>query len=139
MRIVLSLTQIQLWIWEEQLFETKLQRLYHGNPSLNSTITPSTFGKYNSLTMSQPHFEGNVRSPLTLLKMGLGSPSRLPKTQSVIARVKTPRIKAFFIPLERSWSVDVQNDLAWAIWTSATQVMVERRARSQIGSLTLDH
>jgi hypothetical protein len=28
------------------------------------------------------HFEGVVRSPLTLLKMGLGSPPGLPKTQS---------------------------------------------------------
>jgi hypothetical protein len=29
----------------------------------------------------------------------------------------------FFISLERSWSLDVQNGFAWAIWTSATQVM----------------
>jgi hypothetical protein len=66
--------------------------------------------------LSQPHFEGVVRSPLTLLKMGLGSPSGLPKTQSMIARVKTLRIETFFIPLQRTWSVDVQNGLAWAIW-----------------------
>ncbi len=46
----------------------------------------------------QPHFEGVVRSPLTLPKMGLESPSGLPKTQSVIAGVKTPHIEAFFIP-----------------------------------------
>jgi len=52
--------------------------------------------------MSQPHFERVVRSPLTLLKMGLGSPPGLPKTQRAIARVKTPCIEAFFIPLERS-------------------------------------
>jgi hypothetical protein len=58
--------------------------------------------------MSQPHFEGVVRSPLTLPKMGLGSPPGLPKTQSAIAGVKTPCIEAFFISLERSWSVDVQ-------------------------------
>jgi len=62
-------------------------------------------------SMSQPHFEGVVRSPLTLPKMGLGSPMGLPKTQSVIAGVKTPRIEAFFIPLERSQSVDVKNGL----------------------------
>jgi hypothetical protein len=31
------------------------------------------------MNLSQPHFEGVVRSPLTLLKMGLGSPPRLPK------------------------------------------------------------
>jgi len=57
--------------------------------------------------MSQPHFEGVVRSPLTLPKMGLGSPSGLPKTQSVIAGVQTPRIRAFFISLKRSQSVNV--------------------------------
>jgi hypothetical protein len=42
-----------------------------------------------------------VRSPLTLPKMGLGSPPRLPKIQSVIARVKTLCIEALFIPLEK--------------------------------------
>jgi hypothetical protein len=89
--------------------------------------------------LSQPLFEGSVRSPLTPLKMGLRSPLRLPKTQNVIAGVKTPCIEVFFIPLKRSWSVDVRNGLAWAIWTSAAQVMVERRAGSQIGSLTPDH
>ncbi len=45
----------------------------------------------------------------------------------------------FFIPLERLWSLDVENGLAWAIWTSAAQVMVERRVGSQIGNLILDH
>jgi hypothetical protein len=45
----------------------------------------------------------------------------------------------FFIPLERSWSVDVENSLSWAIRTSATQVMVERKARSQTGNLTPNH
>jgi hypothetical protein len=62
--------------------------------------------------MSQPHFEGSVRSPLTLPKMGLGSPPGLSKTQSSIAGVKTPCIDVFFIPLERSQSVDVRNGLA---------------------------
>jgi len=46
----------------------------------------------------QPHFEGSVRSPLTLPKIGLGSPPGLPKTQNTIAWVKTPRIEVFFIP-----------------------------------------
>jgi hypothetical protein len=90
-------------------------------------------------TLSQPHFEGSVRSPLTFSKMGPRSPSGLPKIQNVIAGVKTPCIEVFFIPLKRSWSVDVQNGLAWAVWTSTTQVMVERRAGSQIGNLTPDH
>jgi hypothetical protein len=45
----------------------------------------------------------------------------------------------FLVSLERSWSVDVENDLALAIWTSVTQVMGKRRAGSQTGSLTPDH
>jgi hypothetical protein len=45
----------------------------------------------------------------------------------------------FFIPLERPWSVDVENGLAWAIWRFAAQVMVKRRAGSQIDNLTPDH
>ncbi len=55
---------------------------------------------------------------LTLPKCGLGSPPklgsplRLPKTQSSIAGVKTPCLEMFFIPLERSQSENVENDLA---------------------------
>jgi hypothetical protein len=89
-----------------------------------------------------PHFEGNVRSPLTLPKMGLGSPPKLSKTQSAITGVKTPCIEVFFILLQSSWNLDVQNGLAWAIWTFAAQVMGERRAgsqTSQTGSLTPDN
>jgi hypothetical protein len=52
--------------------------------------------------VSQPHFEGNVKSPFTRLKMGLGSPGGLPKTQNAITGVKTLYIEIFFIPLERS-------------------------------------
>jgi hypothetical protein len=63
--------------------------------------------------------------------MGLGSLLGLPKIQSAITRVKTPYMEVFFTPLERSWSVDIQNGLAWTIWTFAAQVMVKRRAGSQ--------
>jgi hypothetical protein len=59
--------------------------------------------------------------------------------QSSIAGVKTPRHDVFFIFLERPWSVDVENGLAWAIWTYVAQVMGKRRAGSQTGSLTPDH
>ncbi len=38
---------------------------------------------------------------------------------------------------KRSWSVNVQNGLAWTIWTFATQLMVEKRAGT--GSLTPYH
>ncbi len=50
--------------------------------------------------VSQPHFWKSVRMKLTFPKWGLGSPPRLPKFQSLITRVKTPRIEAFFITLE---------------------------------------
>jgi hypothetical protein len=91
------------------------------------------------LEVSQPHFEGSVRSPLTLPKMGLRSPSGLPKVQNTIAGDKTPCIEVFFILLEISWGVDVRNGLTWAIRTSTAQVMVKRRAGSQTGSLIPDH
>jgi len=96
-----------------------------------NTIATPPWGKCE--VVSQPHLERNVRSPLTLPKMGLL------KTQNMIEGAKTPCIEVLFIPLERSWSVDVQNGLAWAIWTYVAQVMVERRAWSQIGSLTPNH
>ncbi len=61
------------------------------------------------------------------------------KNSESIAGVKTPCIGVFSISIERSWNVDVQNGLAWAIWISVAQVMGKRRAGSQTGSLTLDH
>jgi len=94
---------------------------------------------YISLQLLQPHFEASVRMKLTLPKVETWSPSRLPKLQSSIAEVKTPRLEVFFTPLERFWNVDVENGLAWAIPTSTAQVMVKERAGSQIGNLTLDH
>ncbi len=45
----------------------------------------------------------------------------------------------FLVSLQRSWSVDIENGLALAIWTSVAQVMGKRRAGSQTGSLTPDH
>jgi hypothetical protein len=51
---------------------------------------------------------------LTLPKCGLGSPLGLLDIQSSIAGVKTPCLEVFFIPLERSQSVDVENGLVWA-------------------------
>jgi hypothetical protein len=81
----------------------------------------------------------SVRMKFILSKWGLGSPLGLPKVQSSIARVKTPRIEAFCISLKIYWSVDVQNGLTWPIWTSATQVMAKRKAGSQTDNLTPDH
>jgi hypothetical protein len=89
--------------------------------------------------LSQTYFWKSGKMTLTLSKLGLGSPLELPKFQSSIARVQTPRIKVFFISLESYQNVDVKNRLTWAIWTSAAQVMKKRKVRSQIGSLILDH
>jgi len=89
--------------------------------------------------MSQPHFEASVRMRLTFPKVGIWSPPGLSQFQSSTAEGKTPRLEVFFIPLERTWSVDVENGLTWAIWTSAAQVMGKRKAESQTGSLTPDH
>jgi hypothetical protein len=89
--------------------------------------------------LSQPHFEASVRMKLTLPKVGIWSPLGLLQLQSSTEEGKTPRLEVFFIPLERPWSVDVENGLAWAIWTPTTQVMGKKRAGSQTGSLTHDH
>jgi hypothetical protein len=89
--------------------------------------------------MSQPHFEASVRMRPTLPKVGIGGPPRLPQLQSSIAEGKTSFLKVFFIMLERPWSVNVENDLAWAIWTFVAQVIVERKVGSQTGNLTPDH
>jgi hypothetical protein len=43
--------------------------------------------------VSQPHFEASVRMKFTLPKVGTWSPLGLPKTQSLIVGVKTPRIE----------------------------------------------
>ncbi len=74
-----------------------------------------------------------------LEKVRSWSPPGLPNVQSSTARPKTPRIGMFLVSLERYWSVDIENGLALAIWTSAAQVMGKRRAGSQTGSLTPDH
>jgi hypothetical protein len=80
----------------------------------------------------------SVRMRLTLPKWGLGNPPRLPKVQSLITMVKTPRIEAFSISLESYQILDVENGLAWVIWTSATLVMAKKKVGSQTGSLTPD-
>jgi hypothetical protein len=91
-----------------------------------------------SITVATPLWP-SVRMKLTLSKLGTWSLPGLPKTQSLIAGVKTPCIGVFLISLKRSWSLDAQNGLTWVIWTSAAQVMGKRRAESQTSNLTPDH
>jgi hypothetical protein len=66
------------------------------------------FDFYLKLALSQPHFWKSVRMTLTIPKWGLGSPLGLPKLQSSIVGVKTPRLEAFFTSLESYRSVDVK-------------------------------
>jgi hypothetical protein len=74
-----------------------------------------------------------------LEKVRIGSPPGLSNVQSSTARPKTPHIGVFLVSLESSWSVNIENGLALAIWTSIAQVMGKRRAESQTGNLTPDH
>jgi hypothetical protein len=41
--------------------------------------------------------------------------------------------------LESYQNVDVENGLAWAIWTYAAQVMAKKKVGSQIGNLAPNH
>jgi hypothetical protein len=75
----------------------------------------------------------------SLPKWGLGSPSGVLKLQISIEGVKTPGIEAFFTTLESYRSVNVENGLTLASWTSTAQVMTKRKVENQIGSLTPDH
>jgi hypothetical protein len=79
--------------------------------------------------------EGEAHTP----KSGKLESSGTPENSEFDYRGQTPRIGVLLVSLERSWSVDVQNGLAGAIWTSTTQVMGKRRAESQTGSLIPDH
>jgi hypothetical protein len=72
---------------------------------------------------------GRVKMTLTLPKWGLGSLPGLQKFQNSIAGVKTLRLETLFMSLESYWSLDVENGLAWAIWTSAAQVMAKRKGQ----------
>jgi len=76
---------------------------------------------------------------LTLPKMGTWESFRTPETLELNCKGQTSRLEVFFISLENYQSVDVENDLSWAICTSTAQVMAKRRARSQIGNLAPNH
>jgi len=85
--------------------------------------------------LSQPHFGLSVRIKFTLPKSGNLESSETPKNLELDFRGQsTSHWGFFFILLESSWNVDVQNGLAWAIWTSAAQVMGKRRGKSQTGT-----
>jgi len=77
--------------------------------------------------------------PNTWKKWGVGVLRDSPMFR---ARQQGPKHLAFWVflvSLESSWSVDIENGLALAIWTSVAQVMGKRKVGSQTGSLTPDH
>ncbi len=70
--------------------------------------------------------EGEAHTP----KSGQLESSGTPKNSELEFRGQNTLHWGGLYAIESSWSVDVQNGLAWAIWTSAAQVMGERRAGS---------
>jgi hypothetical protein len=62
----------------------------------------------------------NPHTPKWTPMLRVGVPKGLPNHQSMIAGVKTPCLKEFFISLESYWSVDVWKGLALLIWTFKT-------------------
>jgi hypothetical protein len=56
-------------------------------------------------------------------KMGTWESSETPKVSKFHCKGQTPRIWVLFISLKSYRSVDVENGLAWAIWTFEAQVM----------------
>jgi hypothetical protein len=91
------------------------------------------------LLLSQPYF-GQVWgwSP-TLGKSEDLESSGTPECLGFDSKAQNNRIEVFLVSLERSWSVNIENGLALAIWTSVAQVVGKRRAGSQTGNLTPDH
>jgi hypothetical protein len=85
--------------------------------ALREKPSRKSFHGYHWCWMSQPYCWKSGRVTLTLPKWGLGSPSGLLKLQSSISGAKTPCIEALFISLKSYQSLDVENGLAWAIWT----------------------
>jgi hypothetical protein len=69
-RTFLNLTQIERWIWEEKLFEIKLQRLCHGNPSMNST-TNTLYFRQAKLPYNNSNDAENWGKPSTPFKQEL--------------------------------------------------------------------
>ncbi len=72
-------------------------------------------------------------------KIGTWESSGIPKTSEFDCRGQNTLHWGVFHIIEKLLMFRCRNGLAWAIWTYVAQVMAKRRAKSQIGSLTLDH
>jgi len=64
---------------------------------------------------------------------------RTPKISEFHFRGQNTSYWGVFISLKSYQSIDVENGLAWAIWTFTTHIMAKRRVESEIGNLTPDH
>jgi hypothetical protein len=65
-------------------------------------------------------------------KSGNLESSGTPKNLKLDYRGQNTCIDMFFILWERSWNVDVQNGLAWAIWTSQHKLWSKERPRVKL-------
>jgi len=100
---------------------------------------PQTNQRFPYWALSKPYFERMWGWNSHSWNGDLGVLRDSMKFQSSIIGVKTPRIGVFLISLESYRIVDVENGLAWAIWTFAAHIMAKRKAGNQTGSLTLNH
>jgi hypothetical protein len=96
-------------------------------------------GKKRNITFVATPLLEECEDDTHTLEMGTWESSGTPKTLEFDCRGQNTSPWGVLHAIESYWSVDVENCLAWATWTSATQVMAKRRAGSQTGNLTPDH
>jgi len=85
--------------------------------------------------VSQPHFEASVRRKLALPKVGTWTP----ETSELDCRGQNTLPSGVIYTIGKVWKCRCRKWPYMSIRTSTTQVMVERKADSQIANLTPDH
>jgi hypothetical protein len=132
-------TKMRKYNWGLKNPNKKISRGFKCNIHAQATRRGMGFwGVGTIITVATPLW-GKCEDETHTPKIGTWESSGTPKISEFNCRGENTSHWVFFVPLERSWSLDVQNGLAWVIWTSTSQVMVERRAGSQTGSLTPNH
>jgi hypothetical protein len=81
----------------------------------------------------------SVTMKLTFPKMGTWESSRTLETLESNCKSQNTLHWSVIYIIGKILKLDVENGLAWAIWTSLAHVMAKRRVESQNGSLTPDH
>jgi len=89
--------------------------------------------------VSQPHFGAKCENAIHTPKSGKMESSETPKNLELDLRGQISSHWSVLYINGKVLKLDAQNGLAWAVWTSAAQVMGKRRVGSQTGSLTPDH